>query len=171
MSDLFNTSEHDIIDVILEDHKRLKEYAEALKNLETALPERQKVFRHFAPLLLAHTRPEELTWYAEIEKYGDQKIEGIEGEVEHALAEQLVAEIRKTNDMNVWSAKVKVLAELVEHHIHEEEDEHLPEFKKNSKKDRRLELGEKYLRLKEDFHQQDSADQDESPEHPSAAHF
>ena len=45
-------------------------------------------------------------------------------------------------------ARIKVLAELVEHHIKEEEEDILPDFKKNSEKAERLELGSLFKQTK-----------------------
>lgn len=168
MMEFFTKDESkDIIDIILEDHKQLKDNIEIMKDLKKSFQERQAAFQQFAPLLLSHAKPEELTWYVEMEKDQEMRVDGLEGEVEHVLAEQLVAELRATKDEDLWSAKAKVLAELVEHHIKEEEDEQLPEFKHSSSKDRRIELGQKYLRLKDDFHQQDTPEQIEEEHHPS----
>ena len=43
---------------------------------------------------------------------------------------------------------MKVLAELLEHHIQEEETTMLPEFRQNSSAMERRELGAKYLKLR-----------------------
>ena len=45
----------------------------------------------------------------------------------------------------MWSAKVKVLAELVELHIKEEEHYLLPLFKKRSDEKLRIKMGEQFL--------------------------
>jgi hypothetical protein len=47
--------------------------------------------------------------------------------VEHASAKDLIAQIRDMNaDDELYDAKVKVLGEYVEHHVHEEEDALFP---------------------------------------------
>ena len=43
---------------------------------------------------------------------------------------------------------MKVLAELVEHHIEEEESDLLPDFKKRSEKEERIALGAEFLEAK-----------------------
>jgi hypothetical protein len=48
-------------------------------------------------------------------------------------------------------AKVKVLAELVEHHIEEEEEKNLPKFKRASSAQERDDLGRKYLERRSAF--------------------
>lgn len=141
-------AEADIINIILEDHKPLKELIKVMKDSERPEEERFGAFEEFAPTLVAHAKPEEETLYVEMKKEEELREEGLEGDVEHQLADQLVEEIKRTTDKDLKSARIKVLAELVEHHIEEEEEELLPEYKKNSQKEERLELGSRFLEMK-----------------------
>ena len=81
-----------------------------------------------------------------------------EGDIEHGLADQLVEEIKRTEDDDMWSARVKVLAELVEHHIEEEEEELLPDYKNNSETAERMQLGQLFLKLKTQLLEQGGED-------------
>jgi hemerythrin-like domain-containing protein len=137
----------DIIDAILEDHKALKDLLPLLKG-EGTYTEKKGVFAFFAAALEAHAKPEEQTWYVSLKKNDDMKVEGLEGDVEHALADQLVEELKATTDEDMFMAKVKVLAEMLEHHIKEEENEMLPDYRKNSSSEERRNLGAKYLKLR-----------------------
>lgn len=139
----------DIIELILDDHVALKKLIKILKDDEKDIGERYAAFGEFAPLLTIHAKPEEQTLYVEMKKDEELRVSGYEGDVEHALAEQLLQEAKTTTDEDLWTAKVKVLAELVEHHIEEEEEEMLPDYKKNSDLDTRITLGERYIQLKE----------------------
>lgn len=141
----------DIIQLILEDHKALKQLIKTMKDSEASLSERQEAFEEFAPLLVTHAKPEEETLYVRMKKEEDMREDGFEGDVEHALADQLLEEIKRTDDEDLWSARVKVLAELVEHHIEEEESDMLPEFKKEIDADERLEMAEAFLQLKDKY--------------------
>ncbi|WP_291516538.1 hemerythrin domain-containing protein [Bdellovibrio sp. ArHS] len=141
-------AELDIINMILEDHKPLKELIEVMKDSEKGLEERQEAFAQFAPLLISHAKPEEQSLYRYMKSDEELREGGFEGDVEHQLADQMVEEILRTEDEDVWSARVKVLAELVEHHIEEEEDELLPDFKKHSETSDREKLGQLFLDLK-----------------------
>jgi hypothetical protein len=141
----------DIVRLILEDHKPLKKLIKVLKDSERSFDERQHAFSEFAPLLVNHSKPEEQSLYVYMKDESELAEEGYEGDVEHALAEQLLNEIKGTGNKNLWSARVKVLAELVEHHIEEEESELLPDFKKYAAMEDRIQLGEAFLRLKAEF--------------------
>lgn len=146
-----NQSDDDIIKLILEDHKPLKEMIETLKDEDVEIEEKMACFEEFAPTLNAHAKPEEEALYKTMKRYEELRMEGFEGEVEHTLADQLIEEIKRTEDEDEWCAKVKVLAEIVEHHIEEEEENLLPDYKKASEREERQELGRQYSSLKEDF--------------------
>ncbi len=141
------SSKEDIIQLILADHKPLKKLIKIMKDVDNkSLNERRTAFSEFAPLLMAHANPEEFALYAELKTNSeDMRLEGTEGELEHGLADQLIEETKSTQDATLWSARAKILAEMVEHHIEEEEGEMLPEFKKKSVLEVRIELGKKYL--------------------------
>ncbi|MBS1972288.1 MAG: hemerythrin domain-containing protein [Bdellovibrionales bacterium] len=143
----------DIIDLILDDHRPLKDLIKVMKNVgQHDLEDRQEAFEKFARLLTLHAKPEERTMYDFMK--GDEEIRelGFEGDVEHGLADQLVEEIKRTeDDDDLWSARVKVLADLVENHIEEEESDLLPNFRDHSELEDREELALKFLRLKDEL--------------------
>lgn len=141
----------DIVDVILEDHKPLKKLIKIMKDSDKEFSERKDAFLEFYPLLIAHAKPEEQVLYHFMKGDEDLREEGFEGDVEHVLAEQLVEECKRTDDEDLAGAQIKVLAELVEHHIEEEEEEMLPSFKRNSKAEERALLGDEFLELKVEY--------------------
>lgn len=139
----------DIIRLILEDHKPLKKLIKIMKDSEASMKSRKEAFQKFSSLLILHAKPEEQALYMQMKQEGDMREDAFEGDVEHQLAEQMLDEAKRTQDPDLWSARVKVLAELVEHHIKEEEKDMLPKFKKESDIKTRRELGEVFLNLKE----------------------
>ena len=141
----------DIIDLIMRDHKPLKKLIKTMKSEDTTITQKKAAFKKFAPTLIAHAKPEERTWYNNMKTVDDMNVEGLEGDIEHGLADQLCAELKRTKDNDMFEAKVKVLAELVEHHIEEEEEDMLPSFKRKSTKEERAELAEKYEKLREEY--------------------
>ena len=155
----------DIIDLILDDHQPLKQLIKTMKG-DAELDEKFIAFQEFAPLLVMHSKPEEQTVYMRMKKVSEGRESGFEGDVEHGLADQLLEEIKRTKDEDVWMAKVKVLAELVEHHIKEEEKEMLPLFKKISEAQERKNLAQEFLDLKEELGEQSGED---SPSESSAS--
>jgi hemerythrin superfamily protein len=138
----------DIVELILVDHKPLKDLIKILKKPDGDAVERFDAFETFAPLLLAHAEPEEMSLYEFMKKDKQMLVDALEGDTEHALASQLIDEIHATADKDLWSAKVKVLAEMVEHHIREEEGSMLPDFRKVTTLEERIVLGDEYTQLK-----------------------
>lgn len=123
-----------------------------MKDVKQSESARRDAFDQFAPLLMSHAKPEAEVLYT-VMKGGHEelRIDAYEGEVEHDLAELMLKDVKATTDSDIWTAKVKVLAELVEHHIQEEEDDLLPDYRKASEKEERIELGDLFLQAKEQY--------------------
>ncbi len=142
----------DIIELILKDHKPIKKMIEILKNDQAEYSEKRPAFDEFSSLLLSHAEPEQESLYARMKEEKSLREEAFEGDVEHALASQLIEEVKSTyEDQDLWMAKVKVLAELVEHHIEEEESEMLKQVKKQFDAETRYVIGQEYLNLRAEF--------------------
>jgi hemerythrin-like domain-containing protein len=140
----------EITALILEDHKPLKKLIKILKDDEESFAKRKKAFEQFAPLLTIHAKSEERALYTRMKEEDELRVEGLEGDTEHHIADQLANEIKAISDEDEFTAKAKVLAELVEHHIEEEEKEMLKEVRKEISLEERKEIGQDYLRLKEE---------------------
>jgi hemerythrin superfamily protein len=147
----------DVIDLILDDHRPLQKLIATLKS-EAEFENKFIAFQEFAPLLNLHAKPEEQTVYVRMKADEDTREEGFEGDVEHGLADQMVEEIKRTTDEDLFMAKVKVLAELVEHHIEEEEEELLPKFRKSTSLDERAQLAKAFMKAKEKLGEMDGED-------------
>lgn len=136
----------DIASLILRDHKPLKDLIQTLKDPEITFTKKRPAFSQFEQLLTCHAKAEEESLYIYLKELKDLRIEGIEGDTEHAIAERLMSEIKSNkNDEDAWMAKMKVLAEVVEHHI--EEEEILKKVRKEFKTSMRAEIGERYGQL------------------------
>lgn len=141
----FLSGEEGILATILEDHKPLKELIRVMKDLEKPFEERERAFMDFAPLLLTHAKAEEESLYAYLKTVAELKTEGFEGQAEHNIADQLCEEIKRTDDRDALSARIKVLAELVEHHIEEEENVMFPEIRARVPSDVLMNLNNEYV--------------------------
>ncbi|RYZ64307.1 MAG: hemerythrin domain-containing protein, partial [Proteobacteria bacterium] len=141
------TGNEDIIELILTDHIPLKALIETLKDDDLDRAAKAQPFEEFAYLLTCHAKAEEETMYVAMKNVKNLIVPSFEGDTEHGIADQLVHEINATPDDNEWLAKVKVLAESVEHHIEEEEEEMLKKVEKHIPEAQRMNLGEEYTRL------------------------
>ncbi len=148
-------SEFDIVELILMDHKPLKKLIKVLKS-DADIEEKEPAFEKFAPLLLGHAEPEEESLYVNMKTDEELRVEAYEGDTEHSIANNLVEQLYATEDEDIWMAKVKVLAELVEHHIKEEEEEMLPDIKKHMDIELREVTGREYVRLRDEFFKEES---------------
>jgi hemerythrin-like domain-containing protein len=151
-------TKNDLVHMILQDHKPLKQLIKIMKNFDVDINERRTAFEQFAPLLVAHAKPEEKVLYAYMKNSQPLREEGFEGDVEHGLADQMLEEVKRTQDEDLLGARIKVLADLVEHHIQEEENALLPDFRKISAQSERVELGDKFMRLKAEIEAEGSDD-------------
>jgi hemerythrin superfamily protein len=145
------SEQKDILQLLMDDHKPLKKWIGIMKDTDNDLDQRQEALEQFGPLLLSHAKPEQESLYNFMRDIDSIRTEAFEGDVEHALAEQVLQEVMETEDEDLWSARVKVLAELVEHHIEEEESELFKAFKKVATDEDRVELADQFLELKSNY--------------------
>lgn len=141
------TAGGDIVELILRDHRELKDLYHVMKDDDASYAQRKAAFKKFAPLLVAHAKAEEQTWYQNMKTEEDMNVEALEGDTEHELADGLCKQTKKTKDKDTFLARCKVLAELLDHHIKEEEKEMLPAYKHQSSIKQRTKLGTKYEKL------------------------
>ncbi len=151
-------SSEEIISLILADHKPLKHLIKTMKSERAEDSEKIQAFKEFAKLLTVHAKAEEEALYTYMKKVKDLREHGFEGQVEHNLADQVVEEAKRATEKDLKLAQIKVLAELVEHHIEEEEEDMLPEFRKESILEDREDIGRHYLELKEKLEAEGSDD-------------
>ena len=165
-------SDHDILKLCREDHKPLKKLIEVLKDPDEKFDVRQDAFVEFEILLNLHSVSEEVTLYMALKSHEEElRIEGYEGDIEHGLAKGMLEKTKESEeDEEFWTASAKVLAELVEHHIEEEEKNVFPRFKKRSTSEERIHLGDEYLLLKSNLEDSagNSSHKNEKPIHSSA---
>lgn len=123
-------SHANIVEMLKADHKKVKELFEKFENLPSEQTrEKRKVLREIFAELEIHTKVEEELVYPEVEGAAEHVAEARE---EHHVVDLIIAEIKKVRSMNEKTdAKVKVLKEMVEHHIDEEENEMLPRLPQN----------------------------------------
>ncbi len=141
----------DIIELILQHHKLIKAQFGTMKDAEASLGEKQRAFKAFEKALVPHAKAEEEVLYVHMKDEEELRTDGFEGVCEHAIAENLLNEIKETSDQDEWVAKVKVLAELVEHHVKEEEEEMFKECRKELDEELLVQLRGEYESIYERY--------------------
>ncbi len=126
-----------VIELLKKDHRNVSELFAAFETAKDNEEEgsRQEIALEICLELTAHAKVEEELFYPAVDaKASDdeetqEKVK--EADEEHRLVKALVGEIQDMdeNDDN-FDAKVKVLKDVVEHHVEEEEGELMPKAKK-----------------------------------------
>jgi hemerythrin-like domain-containing protein len=140
----------DLISAIEQDHEGLRNFIEILKDTKRDMSERRRAYDLFSALLKSHTIAEEKAVYSPLEKPADNEltIRIKEGYVEHAAADYVMTSLEKVTDAKEWSAHANVLAELVEHHLDEEEKEMFPLIRKQINKNLEVDATVEFLKLR-----------------------
>ena len=129
-----SSSKTDAIELLMADHrhveKLLKKYEKLVED-DGSYNEKEALAATICAELTVHTQIEEEIFYPAARDILDEEDLVDEAVVEHASAKDLIAQLADMSaDDDLYDAKVKVLSELIEHHVEEEEDEMFPKLKK-----------------------------------------
>ncbi len=119
----------DAITLLTEDHENVKQMFEQYEGLgDRAHATKKKLATQICTELTKHATAEEEIFYPAMRaatKSNEDLVD--EATVEHASAKDLIAQIMEMEPTeDLFDAKVKVLSELIEHHVEEEEGEMFP---------------------------------------------
>jgi len=123
----------DAIELLTDDHENVKQLFEQYEALgERAHVSKKKLATEICTELTKHATAEEEIFYPAVRAAGKDKEDLVdEAVVEHASAKDLIAQIMAMESSeDLFDAKVKVLSELIEHHVKEEEEEMFPKARK-----------------------------------------
>ena len=111
----------DAIELLKADHRQVETWFEQFKS-GRATAKKERLATMICEALRAHTTIEEEIFYpAFLEATGDEEMHH-EAEIEHDAAKKLIAEIESSDSGDdFFEARVKVLAEMIRHHVNEEE--------------------------------------------------
>jgi hemerythrin-like domain-containing protein len=144
----------DAIDLLKEDHKNVKGLFKEFRRVAKEgghEQERKQLVQRITEELTVHSWIEEQYLYpraAQLLKPEDKQ-EVFESEEEHTIVKRELSELERMSPSDErYNAKVEVLAQNVEHHIEEEEDDLLPDFKKQVSREDLDRLGEEMARAK-----------------------
>jgi hemerythrin-like domain-containing protein len=146
----------DAIKFLKQEHKRINGLIDDLhKTTERAKLTRLKLLAEITEQLDVHSQIEEEIFYPEfnrVAKKREHRILRQEAEEEHAIVDRLLREMRSSDvETEGFSAKAKVLKDLVEHHVEEEEKQMLPMAKRLMSPGLLRELGERMQQRKEEI--------------------
>jgi hemerythrin superfamily protein len=128
------------IDLLTEDHRMLEELFDALELANDGM-QRDALFSQLADALAVHATVEEQIFYPAC-KSADTADELLEALEEHLAAKRLIADLMAMDpDDDVFMAKVCVLKESIQHHVHEEERDLFPRVQRLLGDDMLLAIG------------------------------
>ena len=144
------------IDLLKADHERVKALLTQLsESTERGVKKRTELLAKLEMEITLHTKLEEEILYPAFRKAGgkEQDIMYFEAKEEHRTVDSLVLPDLKMTDPGTpeFAGRVKVVKELLEHHIEEEEAEMFPQAKKLLGKAKLDELGSQMEAMKASY--------------------
>jgi hemerythrin superfamily protein len=141
------------IDLLKADHQTVKAIlAQLSESTDKAIKKRTDLLDKLEMEISIHTRLEEEILYPAFKEAGtkEQDVMYFEAKEEHRTVDSLVLPDLKQTDPGTpeFAGRVKVVKELLEHHIEEEETEMFPQAKKLLGKSRLDDLGEQMEAMK-----------------------
>lgn len=140
----------DILDTLHAEHEEVQGLLKELTESESAA-EQKALLAKIKQALVPHTKAEEQVVYDRVAalKGEKQKIDGAEGYSEHALASATLMQLDKLQaNTPEFKANAKVLKELVDHHVKEEERNIWSDVKENFSDAQREQMNREFLAAK-----------------------
>lgn len=117
----------DALTLLKQDHQEVNRLFR--KSAEVGRDERKQIVDEILKNLAAHAQLEEKYLYPELKKLDPET--GLEAFEEHHVMKLVMSELKTLDaDDERYPAKVKVLKELVEHHVEEEEGQAFPRLRR-----------------------------------------
>jgi len=142
----------DIFDIITSDHEKVKKTLEQMQNTTPKAGKRREQLLHsLSENLLPHLYAEEQYFYQILLDETDEKETAFEALEEHRAAKMVLADLQEAAvDDPRWAARCKVLKELVEHHIEEEESEVFEAARTILDEERAVSVGKRFKEMKKE---------------------
>jgi hemerythrin superfamily protein len=143
-------ADHNLIDVIVTDHREVESAFGELESGELAADRRQQLVEHVITELVRHSVAEEMFMYPAARKHLSDGDKLADHEIsEHAEVEEIMKALEGTDiaDQRYDQLLTKLMAD-VRHHIQDEEQDLLPRLREACSADELAELGEKVINAK-----------------------
>ena len=143
-------SQADILDTLQMEHDEVQELLQQLAGSDNGREQKSLVAK-IKHALIPHTKAEEKVVYDAVLalKGKDAKIDGNEGYLEHSLASETLKKLDKlTANTPEFKAAAKVLKELVNRHVQEEERNIWAQVKENFSAEQRDQMNRDFLAAK-----------------------
>jgi hemerythrin superfamily protein len=142
------------IDLLESQHREVEELFEQIEDAEDS-ETCEQIFIQLADKLATHAKIEETHFYPAVKanRTEDILLEALE---EHLSMKRVLADLLAMDiEDETFDAKVKVLQELVEHHVEEEENELFPKVKKLFSEDELVAIAQEMMALQAEIEDKD----------------
>lgn len=114
-------AKQDAIALLKADHRQVEKWFEQFQTSHSE-PKKSELAQEICKALTVHTIIEEEIFYPAFYEATGEKSLHHEAEIEHEGAKKLIAQIKDSGSQDdYFDAKVKVLSEMIKHHVREEE--------------------------------------------------
>ena len=142
-----------VIDLLLLDHQYLKGCIEILVDEDADKSAKFSVAKGFLEAVNIHSLAEKRAIYAPLESNEELHFNILEAEIEHGIIDQKVRslKLKVANSRTLkdeLEAELKVLAELLKHHLLEEEGEMFHKMKAEVDEQGLIEMGQMFMKLR-----------------------
>lgn len=143
---------HAFIEHLLKDHDKQRQLAEKLVKA-TTVEDKEKYRQELYDALYPHIMGEDASIFDYLKGQGEKARAGaLEAMQEHHVDRILLKELMELDpEDEIFTAKAKVLQEVNDHHLDEEEEEHFPLLQKLADDEMLDELFETYETTEEDI--------------------
>lgn len=146
-----SAADTDLLDTLKSEHDEVKALLSDLQEAETSA-QRKGLVQKIKLALVPHTKAEQKVLYDAVIAVRDKEVQvdGHEGYMEHELASRTLQQLAAIENATSpeHKAAAKVLKELVEHHIKEEENNVWDDAKDHFSEDERKRMNVTYLAAK-----------------------
>jgi len=138
------------IKLLKQQHREVEALFKQLEKAKSAGP-RQKAFDQIADKLAVHATIEEKHFYPSVKRRTTEELL-LEAVEEHLGVKRVIADLLELDaDDPTFEAKAKVLKDLVEHHVEEEEETLFPKVERLVKADELAAIGEEMEAMMDDL--------------------
>ncbi|MHB1294029.1 MAG: hemerythrin domain-containing protein [Anaerolineae bacterium] len=140
----------DLFQTLKKDHQQVASMIDELMKASGSSKQKEDTFNKLHMELSAHASAEEQVFYPELMKESSSKHLALEAIEEHRHVMMILNELASSNKgEDQWKAKLKVLKDMVEHHVEEEEGEMFKAADKTLGQTKLQQIGDRFTQVKE----------------------
>ena len=140
-----------LIDRLEQDHDLVRTLMTYIHSNDVTFVQKRRHFDKFAALVLNHIKSEEHAVYAPSKVLKNARLQRLvqNGLQQHYLIKNSIAKMRSCTDDRIWMNDFKILSDLIDYHLDEEEGEYFPELNRGFSKEQLDSVNDHYTRLNE----------------------